>query len=279
MNRILCSTGAFIGRANDRNYKLLSECVRYLNCDGFEFMMYDDWYDKTEEILTFLSDFPKPFPTFHIAKSIGNFISRNDQGDTEKAVELFEKNCILAQQLGAEKLVLHLWNGLDSDKDFPHNIEVYILLREIADRYGLMLTVENVVCGIADPMTRLNELVEVKSDIRFTFDTKMAEFHGQLEQLYAIENRHIWERVAHMHINDYKGGVKDWSCLRTLHIGDGQINFERLFCFMKKMNYAGDFTIESTSFDKSGTIDFNKMNQSIDMVRKYLKSAKIVSYR
>lgn len=270
MNRVLCSTGALIGRPNNRNHKLLTECLQNLNCDGFEFMMYDDWYEKIEEISNFLSDFPKPFPTFHVEKGVGNFISHNDRGDTEKVLELFEKNCILAQKLGAEKLVLHLWNGLDSDNNFPYRLELYSFLRKIAERYDLMLTVENVVCGIADPMTRLNELAQVYSDVCFTFDTKMAEFHGQLDSLYAIENRHIWERVVHMHINDYKGGVKDWPCLRTLHIGDGQINFERLFSFVKKMNYGGDFTIESTSFDQSGVIDFKKMNQSIEKVTAYL---------
>lgn len=271
MNRVLCSTGALIGRPNGRDYKLLTECVLHLDCDRFEFMMYSDWYDKIDEIADFLADFPKPFPTFHIEKKVGDLISRNEQGDTEYALELFEKNCILAQKIGAEKLVLHLWSGLDSDKDMPHNIEVYALLSEIADRYQLMLTVENVVCNNSDPMTHLTELAKVYPDIRFTFDTKMAEFHDQLDLLYASENRHIWERVAHRHINDYRGGVKDWSCLKTLHIGDGQIDFERLFSFINDMNYSGDFTIESTSFDKSGIIDFDRMNQSIHRVKEYLK--------
>lgn len=271
MNRVLCSTGALIGRTNGRNFRLLTECVQKLDCDGFEFMMYDDWYEKIEEISTFRSDFPKPFPTFHVAKSVGNFISRNEPGDTERALEAFEKNCILAQRIGAEKLVLHLWNGEDSDKDFSHNIEVYLRLVGIAKRYRLTLTVENVVCSVADPMRRFGELIAVDPDIRFTFDTKMAEFHGQLESLYAVENRRIWERVAHIHINDYKGGVKDWTCLKTLHIGDGQVDFDRLFRFVKNEGYGGDFTIESTSFDRSGIIDFNRMNRSIDAVRTYLQ--------
>lgn len=268
MNRILCSTGALIGRVPGYSYTIMEECLGRLDCDGFEFMMYDDFYAKLEEVSTYFSRFPKPFPTFHVAKNVGLLISRNDEGDTEKAIELFEKNCYMGQKIGAQKLILHLWSGLDSDKDFPHNIETYKLLRKIADRYGLVLTVENVVCGFADPMTRLNELAKISPDIRFTFDTKMAEFHGQLELLYAEENRHIWERVAHMHINDYKGGIKEWERLKTLHIGDGQIDFVRLFRFLKKMNYAGDFTIESTSFDRAGVIDFDKMNCSIHQVRR-----------
>ncbi|MBR6983812.1 MAG: sugar phosphate isomerase/epimerase [Ruminococcus sp.] len=269
MNRILCSTGALIGRPNGRDYTLLNECAKRLDCDGFEFMMYDDWYDKADEIATFLRDFPKPFPVFHVEKNVGDLISRNESGDTEKALELFEINCVLAQKIGAEKLVLHLWSGLDSDKDFPHNIEVYKYVREIAERYRLMLTIENVVCNNSDPMTHLADLAEIYPDISFTFDTKMAEFHGQLSELYDEKNRYIWVRVAHMHINDYKGGYKDWSSLKTLHIGDGQIDFERFFGFVKCMGYTGDLTIESTSFDNTGVIDFERMNQSIRIIREY----------
>ena len=269
MNRILCSTGALIGRPNGRDHTLLNECAKRLNCDGFEFMMYDDWYDKIDEIAAFLADFPKPFPCFHVEKSVGDLISRNGPGDTEKALELFEMNCVLAQKTGSEKLVLHLWSGLDSDKDFPHNIEVYKYVREITGRYRLLLTIENVVCNYSDPMTHLAELARIYPDIRFTFDTKMAEFHGQLSELYSDENLHTRERVAHMHINDYKGGYKDWSSLKTLHIGDGQIDFERFFRFVKCMGYAGDFTIESTSFDNTGIIDFENMNRSIQIIREY----------
>ena len=275
MNRILCSTGAFIGRPNGRDHTLLNECVKHLDCDGFEFMMYDDWYDKIDEIAAFLTNFSKPFPSFHIEKSVGDLISRNEQGDTEKALELFEMNCVLALKIGAEKLVLHLWNGLDSDKNFPHNIEIYKYVREIAERYRLLLTIENVVCNNSDPMTHFYELAEVYPDIRFTFDTKMAEFHGQLSELYKEENRHIRERVAHMHINDYKGGYKEWSCLKTLHIGDGQIDFERFFGFVNDMGYEGDLTIESTSFDNNGVIDFDRMDQSIRRIRGYNRNCLI----
>ncbi len=269
MNRILCSTGALIGRPNGRDYTLLNECVKRLDCDGFEFMMYDDWYDKIDKIAAFLAEFSAPFPVFHVEKGAGDLISRNEPGDPKKALELFEMNCVLAQKTGAEKLVLHLWNGLHSDMDFPHNTEVYKYVREIAGRYRLLLTIENVVCSHSDPMTHLAELAKTYPDIRFTFDTKMAEFHGQLSELYSDEYRHIWERVAHIHINDYKGGYKDWSSLKTLHIGDGQIDFERFLGFVKRMGYAGDFTIESTSFDNTGIIDFEKMNRSIRTIRGY----------
>lgn len=270
MNRILCSTGAVIGRPNGRDFTLLQQCVDSLRCDGFEFMMYDSWYEKTDALRSFLSGLSASFPVFHIEKNVGNLLSRDWDGDTEKALSLFESNCALAGEIGAEKLVLHLWGGLDSDKNIAHNIECCKALQEISDSYGLVLTVENVVCNRADPMSHLLALARTYPDIRFTFDTKMAAFHGQLDLLYAEENRWLFPRIRHMHINDYAGGYMDWGNLRTLHPGEGHVELDKLFAFLKQMNYQGDFTIEATSFDQNGVIDFDALNRTFDKLRKWL---------
>ena len=270
MNKILCSTGAVIGSANDRDYRRLTECAKRLVCDGFEFMMYGAWYDEIDEVAAFLKTFPKPVPVLHIEKRVGDLISRNENDDTKQAIQFFEKNCILAEKIEAEKLVLHLWGGRDSDKDFAHNIEVYPVVNEIASRHNLTLTIENVVCNRQNPMSHLLTLAELYPDIRFTFDTKMAAFHSQIEELYSKEHRWLFEHMAHMHINDYKGGHMDWQNLRTLHIGDGKIDFDRFFEFVNGMGYAGDFTIESTSLDKNGVIDFEKLNHSIYKLKEYI---------
>lgn len=271
MNRILCSIGAIIGRPNGRDITLLNKCLEQLECDGYEFLMYETWYEKEEEILGFLADFPAPLPVFHCEKGVGDLISRNLEGDFEQALELFEINCRMAKKIGSEKLVLHLWSGLDSDKDMPHNVEAYGILREISDKYGLALTVENVVCNRQDPMTHLITLAQTYPDIPFTFDTKMAEFHNQLDLLYREENARLLPNIVHMHINDYKGGFKEWKKLRTLHIGEGQIDFDRLFAFLKRIGYKGDFTVEATSFNESGEIDFEALNRSFRKIREYLE--------
>ena len=92
MNRILCSTGALIGRPNGRNFRLLGECAEKLDCDGFEFMMYDDWYACPDALAECLNGIDKPFPSFHTEKDVGELISRNEEGDSEKALELFERD-------------------------------------------------------------------------------------------------------------------------------------------------------------------------------------------
>ena len=271
MGKILCSTGALIGRPNGRNYRLLEGLVNRLSCDGFEFMMYSTWYDKIDEVKKVVLGTGASFPVFHIEKQVGNLISRNGEGDTQKALELFEVNCRLAKDIGSQKLVLHLWSGLDSDKDMPHNMEVYERLYEISQSQGLLLTVENVVCNHFDPFTHLVSLTQKYPHISFTFDTKMSQFHGQTEKLYLPESRPVAERVRHLHVNDYGGGYMDWSNLRTLHIGDGNVDFDRIFEFVKAVGYKGDLTVEATSFGTDGIIDFSSLNRDFCKIREYLK--------
>lgn len=268
MNRILCSTGGIIGRPNGRDITLLKECARNLECDGFEFMMYSTWYEKIDEVRDFVRSVGAPTPVFHVEKQVGNLISRNGEGDTQKALELFDINCALARDLGAEKLVLHLWGGIDSDKDIAHNIEVFNSLLPMAKKRGLLLTVENVVCNHLDPMTHLNTLVSEFPDISFTFDTKMSQFHRQTEQLY--ENEAVFNRIKHFHINDYGGGYMDWSNLKTLHLGAGNVDFDAFFSFVKKIGYKGDFTVEATSFDENGVIDFDSLNTDFRKIKEYM---------
>lgn len=119
-------------------------------------------------------------------------------------------------------------------------------------------------------MSHMANLVQTYPDIQFTFDTKMAAFHGQLEALYLPENQWLFQHISHMHINDYNGGYKDWTNLKTLHIGQGKINFDRLFEQIRNANYCGDFTLEATSFDMCGNIRFEELNASLQRIRNYL---------
>ena len=266
MNKILCSTGALVGRPNGRDFTLLKGICPKLRCDGLEFMMYDTWHGKIEEIKDFIPTLPLEIVTFHLEKQIGELISHSH---LEQALEKMEINCDLAKHLGAKILVLHLWNGIISDKNIDLNISAYKYLEEIANSFGLCLTVENVVCSQKDPFTHLKELCYHYPNIKFTYDTKMAEFHRQGELLYLEENRFIFEHIAHLHVNDYGGGYMDWQNLRVLPIGKGHVDFDRFFAFIKEQGYEGDFTLESTCFDQSGCLDLSGLDNSIDIINSH----------
>ncbi len=268
MNKIICSTGCLLGRPNGRDFSLLKDLVPRLKCDGLELLMYDTWYDKIKELYLATKNLDKPVLVFHLEKSIGEQISHYHLND---ALEKMEANCCLASNLGAEKLVLHLWNGIISDKNIGYNIECYKYLEEIAQRHSLLLTVENVVCSTSTPWIHLCTLKKHYPHISFTFDTKMADFHKELDLIYDPNYRHVVDSFAHLHINDRRGEYKDWSNLKVLHIGRGTVDFNRFFSFIKELDYQGDFTTEATSFDQNGKIDIDALNESLDKIRDYIK--------
>ena len=273
MAQILCSTGALIGRPNNRDYRLLEDLSKQLHCDGFEFMMYDSWYEQAEDIVAFLQKLNLHIPVMHCEKRMGEAISRGTEADLEEAFRLFTINCDVAHRIGAKKMVVHLWDGITSDQNIENNIKAYGELAKIAANYGVEILVENVVCNKQDPLTHWCELVQAYPDIKFIFDTKMAAFHNQLELLYKEEYQWLSEKhIKHYHVNDYAGGYMDWANLKTLPIGKGHIDFDKFFAYIKAIGYEDTFTVESTAFGADGSVDVEMLNAQFAYMRKKLEN-------
>ena len=271
---ILCSTGAIVGRLNGRDHRLIMTYFPRLRCDGMEFMMYDSWYDNRRGIARDLAASGIPFPVMHADKSVGDRISRDQGTDTTDALRDFEWNCQVANAIGAERLVLHLWGGVDSDRRIEHNYIAYERLAATARAHNLELTVENVVCSHADPMTHLSEMRRLFPDCAFTVDTKMSAFHGQMFLFSRPEWAWLWteKRIRHLHVNDYRGGVMDWGALRTLFIGDGQIDFAPFFETAGRYGYEGALTCECTAVRADGSVDIDRLNESLDAARAFAQT-------
>ncbi len=265
MRKILCSTGALIGRPNGRDHRLLGTLAPELGCDGFEFMIYDTWYPNLSEVIADVKSMGLCIPTVHCEKGIGELIAL---GRTDEALRSFELNCEAAEKLGAKLLVLHLWNGVTSDGNIEANYAAFPALDMRARAHGLILTVENVVCNHADPLTHLKRLAELGA--RFTFDTKMAAFHGQLLTVFEPEMSCVLKNIRHLHINDYGGGYMDWKNLRTLHIGQGGVDFESFFDRLPE-DYDGDLTVESTAFGADGSVNTALLNGDFEKLRQFTK--------
>ena len=273
MCKILCSTGALIGKPNNRDYKLLETLSKQLLCDGFELLMDSIWYDDVEALKNYLQGINVYIPVVHCEKDIGEMISRGSEAELAQAYRIFEIDCDVAKTIGARKLVLHLWGGLASDSHFQNNISAYPYLNRKAQEYGLELLIENVVCNVKNPMKHLCELKELYPNIRFVFDTKMAAFHEQLDLLYDPEYEWLWKEgyIQHYHINDYAGGYMDWRNLKTLPVGKGKIDFKRFFDFVKRVEYIGDFTAEGNGVRSDGTVDIDMLNEQFKRIREYIQ--------
>lgn len=268
MNTILCSTGALIGKPNGRNYKLLEPCARELSCDGFEFMMYESWYGTAGVLIEDLLCMQLFIPVMHCDKHIGELLSSGEKAELQTALELFSENCRIASELGASTLVLHLWNGLPSDRHIENHLAAFPFFAEIASSFRLDLTVENVICNCGDPMTHWRELAQMYPDIHFTFDTKMAAFHGQTDIFSDDSADWMFPHIRHLHVNDYAGGIKDWKNLKTLAPGEGHVDFGSFFDWLcRRHAYSGTMTVEATAFDKDGNLHIDRLNAGFEKIR------------
>ncbi len=261
--RVLCSTGAVITRRNNRDFNLLQTLVPRLHCDALEFMMYESWHDQVDELRCVMADFD--VPVFHMTKQIGEWVS---EGNLEDALAMFCQDCELAAAMGSKLLVLHLWSGRASDQHIERNIAAYPALRDIAEKQGLLLTVENVLCNQQDPLTHLRELADVYPDIAFTWDTKMAAFHQQEEALYLAENAWLVPCIKHYHVNDYAGGFMDWANMSAKPLGHGYVDFDKFFAFVRRTAYAGALTCEAAAVNDDGTVRCDEMNASLDRIKR-----------
>lgn len=270
MCKILCSTGALLGKQNNRDYRLLETFAKQLSCDGFEFMMSSAWYDEVEQLIDALTAMKLYIPVMHCEKNIGEVISK---GEFEEAYRRFDINCHIARAIEAESIVVHLWSGITSDTHFQNNINAYSKLKDIADKYHVKVLIENIVCNQEDPMKRWCELKENYPEINFVFDTKMASFHSQMELLYEEEYEWLWreKHICHYHVSDYEGGHKEWGKLRSLPIGQGHVDFDRFFEYIKRIEYKGNITLEATTFDRNGAVDIDMLNKQFDFIRNAVK--------
>ena len=268
MHRVFASTGAFIGRPNGRDFRLIADLAPKVRCDGFELMFYDDWYGREREIADFLCSLDLKFPTFHCEKRIGELLAEER---FDEALKKFEANCFTAKSVGAKLMVLHLWNGIISDSNIGANFSAYLALAETAERYGITLTAENVIAHGSSPLTLWRRLLSTSPDALFTYDTKMAQFDLENEKAFSRENLFIWGSIRHMHINDRAGGYRDWSSIRTLNIGEGDVDFDGVFSGLKKVGYCGDFTVEANSFTAEGVPDLEALNRSVEKVKALVK--------
>ncbi|MBQ6950557.1 MAG: sugar phosphate isomerase/epimerase [Clostridia bacterium] len=271
MHKLLCSTGTLLGRPNGRNFYLLPEFEKKLCCDGLELMFYDSWYDQADALLHVLQSVSLPIAAFHAEKNICKGLVSDCAEEKELAFSQFRFNCRFAKSIGAEKMVFHLWDGYMNDEKINTAVALLPRLKQCADEQNVLLTVENIVCAENDPFTYLQRIHELHPDIAFTYDTKMAAFHFQDDCLYSPEAAPLLPAIRHFHINDYQGGYKEWQRFKTLHPGDGQVDFIKLFSFIKQTDYKGDFTCEATSFDASGQVDFDKLNHTLHTIRKYIR--------
>ena len=203
-----------------------------------EISIYDP--DKTEKEFGELLKLKKQYGLFYLAHypNEGNpvdlFNLRNHFVPRMK--RLFE----WSSGLGVEKGTFHFW--IDERKIPPEvvsqKIEMIAEMVDSAKTEGIVLCLEN----LSEPYSSFKPVFEHIPELRMTLDIG----HGQL---MAEENtsfnfiRNSFERIAHVHVHDNKGGQSYKDDLH-LPLGQGIVNYPGIFSLLKENGYASTITLE-----------------------------------
>lgn len=83
---------------------------------------------------------------------------------------------------------MHLWDGIYSDTTIENNIKGY---GELIKQLKKMKQIYIQKCSLHhhDPLSNWKRLLNEYPDAKLIFDTKMAAFHNQMEDIYENQNK------------------------------------------------------------------------------------------
>ena len=269
---VYASTGAFVTRKNNRNYRLIGPVGEKMLADGFEFLMFDSWNDEIKEIRSYLQSTGHAFPVLHMDKSIGEILSEKGESGFEPSLRLYERDLETAVCIGAKTLVLHLWNGRHSDAHFEESLPLASKFNALAKSAGITLAIENVIPKTELSVDRLLSMSEFDHELHFTYDTKMAHLKNENPLLQTEKYLPLLKdkKIVHFHMNDSDPDLYYDGRLQVLHIGEGTVDFASIFSLIKEIAFTGTVTVESTSVERDGTPQIEKMNKSLTAIRRIL---------
>ncbi len=284
-NLLLTSTGTMVGRSNGYDYKR-ALCEIYALCekglsDGLELMMLGFYYDKKSAVTEAICASGVQAYTIHCEKEIGSMLSdaallfargRRDEADAlcADARELFRLNCAFGEAVKAERMVLHLWGGRNSDGHIEYNIEKFEGLKKIAAEHGIRLLVENIPSNTADPRSNWHKLMPHMDGAGFIFDTRFGKLHEQSADI--LTDPVLTPIIEHIHVSDFGGGYRDFAALRPiLHPGEGKIDFDEIFTLISGIGYSGSVTLESPIMEGEA-LNTAKIARTLAFLRHNLKN-------
>ena len=284
-NKLYLSMGALVERRNGFDTGEVARTIPRLmsegHIDGAEFMFIKAYYGGAVSLIRSLRAEGCVFPTFHTDKDIGARLS--DAGvlapaDAKEAtrirgeaLDMFRYNCETAAEGSSPRLVLHLWGGLNSDCAVDFNISCLGELIAIAKDFGVRIMVENVPSTLRDPLTNWRAMSGRLGEVGLVFDTRFATCHRQPKE--TLEDSAVFPHIEHVHVSDYRGGLKEFSHLRPVfHPGEGIADLPLIFSHLKEHNYSGSFTLESPGIVGEGPeIDLDNLKRSLSFIKDHME--------
>jgi sugar phosphate isomerase/epimerase len=260
--RLLCSTGAFTRFPDRSDHAAMLTFGPRLDVEGLELVVFSNWDLHVVERDLVRSGLR--FPVIHADKSIGKGLgSPNAAARVEATARLIE-NIRLAESLGSETIVLHLWGLPESDANIHRNLEALAECHDVASIAGVALAVETVPCNYRTPLSNIREVLATGRPLSVALDTEFLALHSELDR--ALEAEWLWDTnaVQHIHIKDYDRAMHDGEgARRHLHPGEGEIDFAAVIGALRDHKFAGYLSLESSAVEPNGDVDLARIQSSL----------------
>ncbi len=245
--RPLLSTGAVTRNPDYTDHRRVIERIPPVELEA---SLYPAWDERVVDDLRHL-----PFVTAHADKRTGATLS-TDEPDFAR----FDLDCRLARGLGAELVILHLWELPDGDRYLERNLDRLPALLDIAEEHGVTLTVETIPCTVGNPVDNVRRACERDSRCRVTLDTEFLAAHGQLDRA-----RELLDVLAHVHVKDFDPAVWNTKPRRYLLPGEGVLDIDG---FLADLGWDGTVTLEMSAVTDDGGIDADRLETAVAWLRR-----------
>jgi sugar phosphate isomerase/epimerase len=263
---VLASTGIVTQEPEPTDHRVILEHAPKLGAAGYELQMHDAWYGHLDEVVQDLRASDLALPAVHADKQIGAGLGSRESGKAEKALATLEVNSRAAAAVGAQILVLHLWEEPTNDEEIARNLEHLPACVDTASAYNLVLAIETVQGTAGTALANVRLAIERDPRCRVTLDTEFLGFHGQLEE--SIDADWLWDEnhVRHVHVKDFDGRLRDGDTRYYRLPGEGKLNLVDFLTGLVERGYDGAITLEASAIT-DGKLDERRLQQIAGAVR------------
>lgn len=254
---ILCSSGVLFESARPHPESILALGPK-LSAEGIEVLVTRQMVGTLADAADQLSTLDLELPVVHAPKLAGSLLP-GDEG-----VRQLAESVRFARQIGANLVVLHLWDLPESDSNYATRLDAAVLAADIAADAGVVIAIETIPCLAATPLVNVQRALEHEPRLAVALDTEFLAHHDELEP--ALQARWLWADgiVRHIHLKDYSDGlIGGEGKRRYLALGEGAIDFPAFFDVLDERSYDGAVSLESAPPAVTGGPDVDAINRSL----------------
>jgi len=234
--------------------------MKYVECSGFEFMIYSIWTDHSRYVIGELKSAGFRFDSMHGPKHTGRLLSEDNAESHKEAVGLLKESIDISYELDIPILTIHLWDQNSTDPKLEKNLNSLYSLGSYAAERGVNISVEFIPHTKGGGYVPTAEYLyhEMDTAFSFTLDLEFAAWDNEIADVTRFA-----DRISNVHIRDYNGSPVDEKGRRQYCLPfTGKTDFQFAFGELKKHGYNGIYTLEARHYST------HDINESLNMLDK-----------